>query len=260
MTPRLKASNFYSTRPDFVSNHTIFPNWVLVAPESGRFRFETDGASGEAGVGDLVLAAPGGRFNRYATAPLSYHVLQFDWAGKVSATQNNADEAPFALRDGVFAVREIGRLRDDFEFLKRYTARFDVRARTRVENLLGDLLHLMWESEGEDRSGRDPLMESAARTLQLRAGECFAMRRVSDELGLGAATFTRRFRACHGCTPIEFLTRQRMAIARGLLLETSLPLDKIAVQCGYASGFYLSNLWKKQTGMAPGAFRRGHRI
>ena len=250
MAPQLRSYTFYDQRPDFVSNYTNFPLWVLVAPASGQFRFQTDHASGTAGFGDLVLAAARGRFERFALSPIAYHVLQF--------------QAPhheeMMLRDGAFAVREVERLGDDLEHLKRYATRFDERAKSRVENLLGDLLHLLWETELEAPSGQDPLMETAARLLRVRAQTVFSMKAVSDELKLGAVAFTRRFRSAHNCTPIEFLTRERLEIARHLLLETSLSLDEIALRCGYASGFYLSNLWKKKTGIAPGAFRRQHRI
>lgn len=250
MTPRLRSYSFYETRADFVSNFSRFAHWILLAPQAGRFRFQTDNQSGEAAFGDLVLAAPQGQFDRFALEPICYHVLQFD------IEKHDA----MSLQDGRFPVRETARLRDDFALLSRFAARFDERAQNRIENLLGDLLHLMWESQLDGPPALDPLMRDAARLLREKAGEAFSMRVISDQLGLGAVAFTRRFRACHGENPVEFLTRQRLEIARRLLLETSLSLDEIARQCGYASGFYFSNLWKKHAGLAPGAFRRRHRV
>ena len=44
--------------------------------------------------------------------------------------------------------------------------------------------------------------------------------------------FTRRFRAAHGCNPIEHLTQIRLEKARKLLVESSRTLDEIAAWSG----------------------------
>ena len=250
MKLQLRTYTFYERRPDFVSNHSRFKYWVLIALETGRFDFETDNCVGKAEFGSLVLVAPQSKFERYATEPISYHVMQFQME----------DNESFPLKDGGFAVRETARLRDDFDQLRRFSTRFDERARSRVENLLGDILHLMWASQLDAPPAPDPLMHEAAQLMKERASEPFSMRDISDRMNLTPVAFTRRFNACHGCNPVEFLTRERLNIAKKLLLGTSLSLDQIAAQCGYASGFYFSNVWKKQTGTAPGTFRRRHRV
>ncbi len=55
---------------------------------------------------------------------------------------------------------------------------------------------------------------------------------------------------------VEWILRQRLARARTLLRETSLPLDQIAAQYGFCHAANLSNLFHRETGLSTRAFRR----
>ncbi|NQY32805.1 MAG: helix-turn-helix transcriptional regulator, partial [Coraliomargarita sp.] len=51
--------------------------------------------------------------------------------------------------------------------------------------------------------------------------------------------------------------------ARQLLAETNLSMQEIAEACGYTSYTYLGNVFKKETGISPGRYRKqaqAHRI
>jgi len=189
---------------------------------------------------------------RRALEPLTYHVLQFFWE----------HESGTSVRDwrvGSHAVRDVTRLGSTLGLLREEASRFDGRSRQRTQCLLLDILHLVWEAGHPDTLLDEP-MRRAALLLKQRATEPLSMRDISSALGLGPVQFTRRFRACHGCNPIEFLTRERLEKARRLLIETDLPLSEIAARCGYSSGFYLSHTWKKHIGSTPGGFRKLHRV
>ena len=244
-----RSTTFYAPRAQFVSQTTRFGDWVLIVPESGRFWFHVGIEQGEAAWGDLIFAAPNGRFDRCALEPISYHVFRFE-------AQTSAE---MPLRAGKVTLENSARLASDCALLRGLALRSGARAQARRENLLGDLLHLAWES-AEAPCAPDPLMREAARQLRQRAPVAFSMRDISGLAGLSPAQFTRRFRAAHGQTPQEFLTARRLEIARELLLDTDLSVEQIAQSCGYASGFYLSNLFRRNFGLAPGQFRRGHRV
>lgn len=250
MSISLLTYTFYPPRAQFVSQTTRFGDWVLVAPESGRFWFDVAANTGEATFGDLVFAAPNGPFNRRALEPIAYHVFRFA-----------SPEIPgIPLRAGKISVHDTARLAADYALLRALRQHTGERAQLRRENLLGDLWHLAWESAAHFQRAPDPLMREAARALRERAPIAFSMRDISGAAGLSPAQFTRRFRAAHAATPQEFLTAHRLQMARELLLDTDLSVDHIAQKCGYASGFYLSNLFRRNFGLAPGQFRREHRV
>ncbi|HEY6115371.1 MAG TPA: helix-turn-helix transcriptional regulator [Candidatus Dormibacteraeota bacterium] len=60
-----------------------------------------------------------------------------------------------------------------------------------------------------------------------------------------------------GATPIQHLTRFRMARAAQYLRETDAGIREIARLTGYDSEVSISKAFRLQFGVAPGAYRRG---
>lgn len=248
----------YAPREEFISRDSIFTSWVMVAPESGGFSWEShrrDGTelAGEAAFGDLVCIAPNLPFNRHVTSRMSSAVLQWNFRDG----HGRPVEPGWPL--GQSRVRDTVRLSAIFQQLKIQSARNDGWSKRRQVHLLEEMLHLAWQTRLE-REVLDPAMRQAARLLCERAGENFAMNEISDEFGLGPVQFTRRFRAAHGRNPIEWLTQIRLENAQKMLIETACSLDEIAFRCGWASGAYLSHVFKKHLQTTPGEFRKRHRI
>jgi transcriptional regulator GlxA family with amidase domain len=81
---------------------------------------------------------------------------------------------------------------------------------------------------------------------------------VSDAAAVAAMStrnYLRRFKDELGVTPFEYLTRLRFDAVCSMLLETELPIDKIARHCGMGNGDRLGRLFRKRYGMPPTAYR-----
>jgi AraC family transcriptional activator FtrA len=72
-------------------------------------------------------------------------------------------------------------------------------------------------------------------------------------------TFLRRFRAETGTTPLRWLIGRRVAEARRLLEATDLPVEEIAVRCGFGSAVSLRDHFRRATRSTPMAYRRAFR-
>ena len=48
-----------------------------------------------------------------------------------------------------------------------------------------------------------------------------------------------------------------MSKARELLLSSSRPLFEIAQECGFEDPLYFSRIFRRETGISPGGYRRG---
>jgi AraC family transcriptional regulator, transcriptional activator FtrA len=72
-------------------------------------------------------------------------------------------------------------------------------------------------------------------------------------------TFARRFRAETGATPHDWLTAQRVLLARRLLEETDLTVDAVAVRAGFGDAAVLRHHFARRLGASPQAYRNTFR-
>ncbi|MFC4001187.1 GlxA family transcriptional regulator [Prauserella oleivorans] len=72
---------------------------------------------------------------------------------------------------------------------------------------------------------------------------------------MSVRTFTRRFREEVGCSPGQWLTRQRVERARQLLEETDRPVDRIAADVGFGTGASLRQHFRAVLGVSPTTYR-----
>lgn len=72
-------------------------------------------------------------------------------------------------------------------------------------------------------------------------------------------SFARRFTAAVGTPPLRWLLEQRVLAAQRLLEETDLPVDEVAVHCGFASAVSLRPAFVRRVGIAPRDYRRTFR-
>lgn len=75
--------------------------------------------------------------------------------------------------------------------------------------------------------------------------------------GLPRGRFLIAFRARTGVSPHQYILRERLARARALLETTQRSVDEIAAEVGCANAGHLGQLFRRQLGISPQAWRRG---
>jgi FixJ family two-component response regulator len=81
---------------------------------------------------------------------------------------------------------------------------------------------------------------------------------VATECGMSRGHFARAFKQSTGATPHQWLTRQRIEKAKGLMLE-GVSLAEVALLCGFADQSHFSRVFARSEGRPPGAWQRGER-
>jgi len=82
---------------------------------------------------------------------------------------------------------------------------------------------------------------------------------LSNLTHLNAYHFIHVFKQETGMSPIQYLIRYRIEVAKKYLETTRLPMVEIADKVGYKSETYFQNLFKKMTGISPGQYRSAYR-
>jgi transcriptional regulator GlxA family with amidase domain len=74
--------------------------------------------------------------------------------------------------------------------------------------------------------------------------------------GLASRSFKRRFTAATGLAPLTYVQRLRIEESRRRLERTRDPVDEIAWRVGYEDPAFFRRLFRRVTGLTPGAYRR----
>ncbi|MGC5015444.1 AraC family transcriptional regulator [Streptosporangium sp. DT93] len=102
----------------------------------------------------------------------------------------------------------------------------------------------------------DPAIGAALHALHREPARPWTVQTLGTRAGLSRAAFSRRFTALIGRPPLSYLTWWRMTVAARLLRETDAVLGEVAGRVGYASEFAFAAAFKREYGVAPGAYRR----
>ncbi|WP_341523475.1 helix-turn-helix domain-containing protein [Pseudomonas sp. G.S.17] len=85
----------------------------------------------------------------------------------------------------------------------------------------------------------------------------FSLAALAAEAGMSEFYFSRLFRRATGQSPSQYFIQMRMAVARRLLLQSTLSVIDIALEVGYGSPSHFAHVFKRHSGITPHEFRRG---
>ncbi|TMR21486.1 helix-turn-helix domain-containing protein [Nonomuraea turkmeniaca] len=102
---------------------------------------------------------------------------------------------------------------------------------------------------------------SATRAWALeRLQRPISLQEMAAHARMSVRTFLRRFRDEVGMTPGQWLTQQRVELARRLLETTDLTVDRIAAEAGFGTGASLRQHLTAALGVSPTAYRQTFRL
>jgi len=79
---------------------------------------------------------------------------------------------------------------------------------------------------------------------------------IASHFGYNPAYFSRLFVKKTGVSPMEYIKRQRIRLAKELLVRPYDSISDIGIACGYSDEKYFSRLFKKSEGMTPTQYRK----
>ncbi|CAB3773025.1 HTH-type transcriptional activator RhaS [Paraburkholderia humisilvae] len=98
---------------------------------------------------------------------------------------------------------------------------------------------------------------ASARWLEANFGQSISIDDAAQIAAMSERTFLRRFKSEIGMTPSDYLLRARLHMSCRMLVESRLPIDKVARRCGIGSGGQLAKLFRKYLATTPTDYRMG---
>ncbi|MDA8335697.1 MAG: response regulator [Peptococcaceae bacterium] len=127
----------------------------------------------------------------------------------------------------------------------------EVRAR------MGEKIGILADKVAEARERRNSnLVRRAVKFIKENTHRDISLEEVARQVNLSPCYFSRLFKKLAGENFVDYLTRLRLQTAKELLSTTGLPVTEIAVRVGYRDFRYFGQVFKRQEGCTPTAFRR----
>ncbi|MGG6309745.1 response regulator transcription factor [Paenibacillus macerans] len=126
-----------------------------------------------------------------------------------------------------------------------------------IKELLSLIVSMIEQSRSclSAKKSSELLMMSAQNYIQNHLGRDFGIEDIADYLGISSSYFCLLFKNHFGETFVEYLTKQRMEMAKCLLRSSERSIAQIGTSIGYQERRYFTKVFQKYTGMTPSDFR-----
>ena len=84
----------------------------------------------------------------------------------------------------------------------------------------------------------------------------FSLLAFEQQFHISRYRLCREYSASYGIPPLQDFNRRRIEQAKSLLLTTDLQVQEVGARCGFENVNHFINLFRKNTGMTPGVFRK----
>ena len=130
------------------------------------------------------------------------------------------------------------------------------------ELMFVELIRRYLETLPEDARGwlsglRDPHVGEALQLIHARPAEDWTLDRLARAVGLSRTSFSGRFTEFVGVSPMQYIARWRLQLARRLLERPQVSIAQAAAEVGYESETAFNRAFKRYVGIPPGIWRKG---
>lgn len=124
------------------------------------------------------------------------------------------------------------------------------------------LLNLIFSDSEIPRARRGEnysVILKAKKYIENNFEKTITLKDIAESVHLSEIYFRSIFTESAGISPHQYLTDIRIDNAKKLLWNTDVSMSTVAEKCGFGCQQYLNKVFKKQTGMTPGEYRKNFR-
>ncbi|WP_213804151.1 AraC family transcriptional regulator [Granulicella sp. dw_53] len=101
-----------------------------------------------------------------------------------------------------------------------------------------------------------PALKRVMERIEEGLSSNLTLQSLAEETGYSRGHFISMFRAATNLTPHQYLVKRRIARVKSLLEKKDKSLIDIAMTCGFSSQSHMTQVFRAQTGVSPGEYRR----
>ncbi len=124
-----------------------------------------------------------------------------------------------------------------------------------AQRIVVEPLHVVTRRSTNIVALSDPEVAAAVQLIHTNASQPLRVSDVVDSLGISRRSLEIRFRRTIGRSMNEEIQLAHLERAQRLLMETDMPLPKVAEEAGFNSASYLTVVFQKRYGMPPAKYR-----
>lgn len=121
---------------------------------------------------------------------------------------------------------------------------------------LSELVEGEQKDQAEQKTSSLDWVKRSVRHIELHAAEGLTVDQLASMAGVNRSYFSTAFSEQVGLSPLQYMTKVRMAKATELLAETTASVTEIAYSLGYASPFAFTRAFARHYGMPPSDYRK----
>ncbi|MFF2480252.1 AraC family transcriptional regulator [Paenibacillus sp. NPDC058071] len=263
--------SLYFCFPESIGNYFNFPehevtreagalnNFNIHFVVSGKGFVELDGVIHELSAGQAVLYFPLQKQRYYSSKDEPWDIRWIHFYGGGGLTEYLIEQG--LHKSPLWTLRQLPALIDAHEELLAEAEAHRMLHPGRLSMLTYALVTIFVEHasplrEGKSGASSDRIMELLP-IMQQEAAKPFLLEEWADRIGVTPYYFCKLFKNATRMTPMAFVTRCRLQLAKQWLLERKdVTVGQIAEEAGYPSVSYFNKRFMEHEGMTPTAYRK----
>lgn len=244
----VNCSGLVSRKGGF-SNNNVRRDFYLMYVTEGEINITFGEKCGTLKKGSLLIMSPE---TRYAYRACPGEKTEYSW---VHFTGSDAERILVSLGIAVNEILNAGVHMELKELFGRLWRCF-ITGGEKFSVASGAVLSCLLSAFSDYVGNSESRLIKSIEYINMHYGENIKISELAKNEKISEVSFRRIFREETGKSPSEYIAAVRINAAVLLLESTDRLMPEIAAMCGFYDEYYFGKVFKKHTGISPGAFRK----
>lgn len=249
----LQNFSYMSTDASYYSKQTNYRSYQILYTYNGTAEMTYQNKT--------WTLTPGTLFFCDCTKPRSIRCLSDTWeSSDLHFYGGNSDlffQEYFKQRSPLFTIPNQAVFQNKLEAVLKYHSGITLHREWQVSAALEDLLLFILSADESSANDIPDYIQYLIVYIQNNYNRPLTVEELADFAGLSKYYLSRQFHKYTGYSPYAYITETRLEHAKSMLINTSLPISKIAILSGFSDEVNFAKLFKQKINLTPGEFRNG---